>query len=372
MTRPLRVVVDATQIDNQNLGSGQYRYTADLLSGLAAEPDVRLTVLTSRRERPERFPSGPEYVCFTPLGGRGYYYRDLARLSWWLGTHGADVFHELHTNVPPWTFCPVVATVYHYFEDTQLFSTRPYRYYQWALRHRVDTIITISNATRDAFHAHLGVPLDRMRTIYLGLSHSLQPGAAPPGRRYILSPYNLSLSKNLRALVLAWPTIAAAASELELWLYGRPQVTPESEAAFDALVRELPHGDRIRRVGPIDDATLSSLFAGCALFVFPTTVEGFGYPLLEAMAHGACCVTRNASAMKEVGADAVTLVETRSPVEIAAAVTTLLADPDERRRLGARARARAELFTVERMIRDTLTTYAAVAAGQHPSGPAVL
>jgi glycosyltransferase involved in cell wall biosynthesis len=113
----------------------------------------------------------------------------------------------------------------------------------------------------------------------------------------------------------------------------------------------------------VTDAELAALYRDCALFVFPTTVEGFGYPLLEAMAHGACCVTRGASAMKEVGGDAVVLVETLHPEEIAAAAGDLLADPARRAALGQRARRRAERFTVEAMVRKTIDCYASVARG---------
>ncbi len=69
-----------------------------------------------------------QYVELAPYRGRGYYYYDVARLSWWLATHPVDVFHQPHTNIPPAKACPVVVTAYHYFDDPVLFATRPYRY----------------------------------------------------------------------------------------------------------------------------------------------------------------------------------------------------------------------------------------------------
>ncbi|HEX6463625.1 MAG TPA: glycosyltransferase, partial [Vicinamibacterales bacterium] len=156
------------------------------------------------------------------------------------------------------------------------------------------------------------------------------------------------------------PAIADRHSDLELVLYGSAQVTPEHETEFNGLVGSTAHAARIRRTGHIDDADLADLFAGCALFVFPTTVEGFGYPLLEAMYHGACCITRNASAMKEVGGDAVCLVETLNPDEIAGAANALLNEPARRAELGARAAARARRFTIEEMVGKTVECYRAV------------
>jgi len=143
-------------------------------------------------------------------------------------------------------------------------------------------------------------------------------------------------------------------------LYGRALVTPESEAEFERLLAVTDMAARVHRIGYVPDADLADLFAGCELFVFPTTVEGFGYPLLEAMAQGACCITRNASAMKEVGGDAVRLVETLNADEIASAAIALLENRAENARLGARAAERAREFTIERMIQQTVECYRSV------------
>ncbi len=367
--RRLRVAIDLTQVDNQTLGSGQFRYAVDLVAALCALDAVDLTVFGSlsrpvQELRPslDRDAARCHYVELPPHRGRAYYYRDVARLSWWLASHRVDVFHQVHTNMPPIAQCPIVVTVYHYFEHPVLFATRPYRYYLWALRRRAAAVIAISDSTRADVHQHFGVPLARMRTIHPGLSKTFVPVArAPSARPYLLSPYNLSPPKNLRSLILAWPKIAEGRPDLELVLYGQAHVTPEREAELERLLHGLPHAGRIRRVGHVTDEDLAALYGGCALFVFPTTVEGFGYPLLEAMAYGACCMTRNASAMMEIGGDAVRLVETLRPDDIAAAAIELLDNPIERVRLGQLAMQRAAPFTVERMARQTFECYLSVA-----------
>jgi glycosyltransferase involved in cell wall biosynthesis len=225
----------------------------------------------------------------------------------------------------------------------------------------VDAVIAISNATRDDFCVRFGVPRERIRTVYCGLSASLAAGdGVRRARPYILSPYNLSLPKNLRSLILAWPRIADRYPSLELVLYGRSLVTTEAEAEFERLLASTAGADRVHRVGFVSDAALADLFAGCDLFVFPTTVEGFGYPLLEAMAHGACCVTRNASAMKEIAGDAACLVETLRPDEIAEASIALLGDQARRTALSRRAADRARGFTIEAMVRNTVACYRSV------------
>jgi glycosyltransferase involved in cell wall biosynthesis len=206
-----------------------------------------------------------------------------------------------------------------------------------------------------------------MRTVHLGLSRSFATVRTGAAGAFLLSPYNLSPTKNLRSLLLAWPAIAARHPSMELILYGQAHVTPETEAEFDRLLSDRPHADRVRRIGHVTDETLAGLYAGCALFIFPTTVEGFGYPLLEAMAHGACCIIRGASAMKEVGGDATVLVETLRPGEIAAAAIELLDDPARRIALGERAKERAARFTVEAMIDKTIDCYRTVAGVRRPA-----
>jgi glycosyltransferase involved in cell wall biosynthesis len=366
--RPLSVAIDVTQVDNQTLGWGQFRYAVDLVNGIAtSDADVHLILLGSAAAPREEFAPALgrvarcRYVSLPPYRGPGQFYVEMTRLAWCLARNRVDAVHEIHTNLPFPKVCPVVVTAYHYYDDPLLFASRPHRYYRWSLRQRADLVIAISNATREDVHRHYGVPLDRMRTVYPGLSPTLSCGTG--GRRprpYLLSPYVLSVPKNLRSLIASWPAIAGRHPDVQLVLYGESHVGPDMEREFERLLGATPHADRIERVGHVDDRALADLFAGCSLFVFPTTVEGFGYPLVEAMAHGACCITRDASAMKEVGGDAVCLVETLNPTEISRAVLELLADAPRRAALTARATARAQEFTIGRMIRGTVDCYRTV------------
>jgi hypothetical protein len=189
------VAIDATQVDNQSLGSGQFRYAADLVDGLSRDGRAEITLLGSRPSPAAEFvpavQRGVRYVSFPPHAGAGYYYRDVVRLSWWLRRERPDVLHELHTNIPPLAPCPVVITVYHYLDDRALFASRPYRYYLWALR-RAARVITLSDATQDDYARHVGIPRERMQTVHLGLSKSFEPPADRVEGSYVLSPYNLS------------------------------------------------------------------------------------------------------------------------------------------------------------------------------------
>jgi glycosyltransferase involved in cell wall biosynthesis len=182
----------------------------------------------------------------------------------------------------------------------------------------------------------------------------------------IVSPYNLDPRKNLDALLEALARVKDRHVGLDVALFGRTAVTSEREAHFERRLRELGLEATVRRTGPLSDTDLLQLYRDADVFVFPSLYEGFGLPVLEAMAAGACVVARGASAMSEVLGDAGVSVETTDPAASAAAISSLLDDPARRGDLGERARARAATFTVARMAEGTWRSYLA-ALGRTPA-----
>jgi glycosyltransferase involved in cell wall biosynthesis len=110
--------------------------------------------------------------------------------------------------------------------------------------------------------------------------------------------------------------------------------------------------------GWIDQPDLEGLFALAQVFVYPSLMEGFGMPVLEAMAREVPVACSNLSALPEVAGDAAELFDPRDPAAIAAAVERLLNDPARRAELIERGRARPPLFTWERAAEGTLESYA--------------
>ncbi|MCP3963838.1 MAG: glycosyltransferase family 4 protein [bacterium] len=120
-------------------------------------------------------------------------------------------------------------------------------------------------------------------------------------------------------------------------------------------------------LSPRDDGELAALYSAAAVFAYPSLAEGFGLPVLEAMACGAPVVTSNRSSMPEVAGDAARLVDPDDTAQIRQALDDLLRRPDERNRLAALGRERAASFSWIETARQTLDLYLRVAAG---SGPA--
>jgi glycosyltransferase involved in cell wall biosynthesis len=245
--------------------------------------------------------------------------------------------------------------------------SRPYRLFRWAVCNQVQRVICISQRTADDVTRLWRINPGRLDVIHLGTSFLDSPAVtAVPGvaaeDRIVLSCYNLEPRKNLASLLRAFARCHSAG--VRLVLYGKSAVTPDRERDFDVLVRELGIGPAITRTGYVSDEQLGWLFRRAEVFVFPSLYEGFGYPVLEAMAAGTCVIARRASAMAEVVGPAGVLVETTDPEQITCALNRLLGDPNERERLRQQAAVRAQRFTIRQMAEQTLQTYTAVLAAK--------
>ena len=125
------------------------------------------------------------------------------------------------------------------------------------------------------------------------------------------------------------------------------------------LVGRLPEGVscRVRSLGEVAENDLHALYAGASAFCYPSIVEGFGLPVLEAMAHGTPVVTSRDTAPSEIVADAGVLIDPFEESDIATALVELLADPSRAAELGRAGKARASEFTWERHIDLTVAIY---------------
>jgi glycosyltransferase involved in cell wall biosynthesis len=119
-----------------------------------------------------------------------------------------------------------------------------------------------------------------------------------------------------------------------------------------AALRSL--GDRCVLLGTVSDEALAELYRRASVFCYPSLYEGFGLPVLEAMAAGTAVVTSSTSSLPEVGGDAVVYADPYDPASIARALRGLLNSPERRAALGAAARARAATFTWERTAETVL------------------
>jgi glycosyltransferase involved in cell wall biosynthesis len=215
-----------------------------------------------------------------------------------------------------------------------------------AIARRASRIVTVSEFSRGELTELLDVDPDRVTVIPGGVGERFTPAAeqAPSlPRPYVLCVASHTARKNLAALVPAARALAAEGIDVVVAGGHRPQFARE-------------HGlEALRLLGHVDDALLPGLYAGAAAFALPSSYEGFGLPVLEAMAAGTPVVAAAAGALPETCGDAAVLVEP-SGEAFAAALTALLGDDAERERLRAAGLARAAGFTWDATARavDTL------------------
>ena len=231
---------------------------------------------------------------------------------------------------------------------------------------RLEAVITPSEAVKRELIESLGVPAAKITAIH----HGVDPDffEATPAQRQVLReehdlPEDFVLflgsmepRKNLVRLAQAFDMLPTA-------VQARYPLVIAGAGGWknDEIRTNLRRNPHIHGIGYVRRELLPALYASCSLFAFPTLYEGFGMPLLEAMAAGAPTLTANVSAMPEVAGDTAVLVDPLSVDEIAKGLLETLSDPNAAAALGDKARQRARRFTWERTAEQTLDFFAHVA-----------
>jgi glycosyltransferase involved in cell wall biosynthesis len=250
---------------------------------------------------------------------------------------------------------------------------------------RSTKMLAISRATADALIGRLPRAAAKTVVAPLGVAATLDPtppaGDAPvaaaesgdsldppgagtrlPAPGFVLAVGTLEPRKNLPRLVAAFGTLEDSLQERHpLVVVGRSGwETGQTLAALRSL------GHRCVALGYVADEDLGELYRRCDVFCYPSLGEGFGLPVLEAMAAGAAVVTSNLSSLPEVGGDAVEYVDPASVESIAAGLRRVLEDDGRRRELEQRGRVRARSFSWGRFTDTVMATLAAAAAEGRP------
>ena len=235
-----------------------------------------------------------------------------------------------------------------------------------------DAIITPSQVVRQEVIQRLGVPGDRV----VAIPEAAGPQYAPIededtlGRlrwkyrlpnRYILSVGSLEPGKNRARLIRAYARLRSEGIDSPLVIAGQPAWRYEGD--FE-LVRRLGLDEHVRFLGYVPDEEMPALYSGATLLAFPSLYEGFGLPVLEAMACGTPVVTANVSGSAEVAGDAAVLVDPKDTEALAEALGRVLSDEALRAGLRSRGLERAQQFSWQRAARQTIAVYEVVAAAK--------
>lgn len=217
----------------------------------------------------------------------------------------------------------------------------------WVLRVS-RAVVSDSEATKQEVLRHYAVPPDKVRVIYPGFDANLfhrdeAPLVASPGPEpYVLYVGNLLPHKNVFRLLEAFAMVRA---ERGCRLVIRGDGRPDYLQALRDRATALGVAETVSVIGYVPEPALRALYAGATAFIFPSLGEGFGLPLLEAMACGTPVVTSDRSALPEVAGGAALTVDPTDTAALAAAIEQVLSDPALREGLRRRGSERVRTFT---------------------------
>jgi glycosyltransferase involved in cell wall biosynthesis len=326
----VRIALDATYSVGKNL-SGVGRYSPEML--WCYRPHRLL------RSFEERLPSNcRRRLLHEPLVPRS-----------------AQVFHGMNQRLPRARLRRAVSTFHDLFVLTGEYSTLEYRLrFQEQAREaakRSDLILTVSEFTARQVEELLGVERSRLRVIPHGVRVAAARETPRTPEPIVLHVGAIQTRKNISRLVTAF---AALPKEWKLVLAG--SYGYGAEGILEEIQRSACH-DRILVLGYIEDYELERWYERAAIFAFPSLDEGFGMPVLEAMARGVPVLTSNRSALPEVSGDAALLVDPTDVEAIRTALVSLAADEGLRARLGQQGTLRAASFSWEAAVSRTWSAY---------------
>lgn len=337
----MNIALDATYSLGENL-SGVGIYSRELSNGLArAHPGRRWLYYY----RPHRF-----------LRSFGLDIPPNARRRILLESpisRPAALFHGLNQRLPRRRFRQQIATFHDLFVLTGDYSTADFRRrFADQARHaaaEADRIIAVSEFTARQVETLLNVDRARIRVVPHGVR--ALPGYPAAREKIILSVGTIQARKNTARLVQAFESVPR---DWTLVLAGSCGFGSE---AILPRIDQSPRRSQIRITGYIATSELAQWYARASIFAFPSLDEGFGMPVLEAMAAGVPVVSSNRSALPEVCGDAALLASPDDAEEIAECLRRLIGDEGLRSALIARGKARAAAFTWEKAAAATWTVY---------------
>ena len=380
-SRPPSIGIDARKLKDFGIGS----YIRNLLEAMGRRPEAaryRFRVYARRADR-DAMPPLPGNFEVVEEDSPGYSLGELTRFAFRLFRDRLDLFHATHYVLPPLrshavvTIHDIIHLLYPQFLPNRAALVYARVMIRRALR-RADRIITVSyNSKRDLVD-YFGIVPSQVDVIYNGVSPEFRPDVSEGerdrvARKYGLHrPYLLFLGgekphKNVQNVVRAF-------GEARRMQPGLPHVLalagpmPKNPARIDALISALDLSVAIARPGRIEDEDLPGLFAGADALLYPTLYEGFGLPVVEAMACGTPVLTSSTSALQEIAGGYAYLVDPLDVDAIARGILLLATDPKLRADFVELGRKRALDFSWDKAAERTLEVYAEALAGKRETG----
>lgn len=365
----MKIGIDGLVLRGRDAGS--LRYFQGLIGGLASESAEHEYLIFSNQE------------VFNSIGfpqPKNFVHRDVRGLKFLPSALKQQLYFALSSVQPlDLLHCPVFVpplsyrgkTVMTVFDLTYRLYPQTMKWtgaFWWRLlgkkgTQKADRLITISKSTKQDLCRNMQIPGEKVAVIYPYLQEKFKP---VPNAKAVLSKYGLpdlfilyvgtlERRKNIANLIRSY-ALAKQTGSLKHTLVlagGRGWLYED----IDRTIQELKLEKELVFLGHVPDEDLPALYSAADLFVFLSLYEGFGLPVLEAMACGTPVLASNVSSIPEVAGEAGVLVPPNDIERIASEMSAILADPDRCQRMSEKGLKQAHEFTRERFVRETLRVY---------------
>lgn len=379
----MHIAINGWFWNRPDTGSGQYvrRLTQALVE---ASPAGRITLIVPHGWALDALPTGVA-VERVPLRGRGHLakvYFEQRGFPQAVGRVSADLAHVPYWDGPLRSPAPVVLTIHDLiplllpaYRGGVL--ARLYTGLAAASASGAAAILTDSRAARADVLAHLGVPAERVHVVPLAAGEEYRPRRSRANDEAVRAKYGLpsqfvlylggyDVRKNVHTLLKAYTYVRDdAGAQFPLVLAGRlPQKRSPRFTDVERLLDEMALRDVVRLIGWVEEEEKPALYRLAECFVYPSRYEGFGLPVLEAMACGTPVITSEAASLPEIVGDAGFTLPPDDARGMAGAILAMLNQPHLAQMLRERGLARAAIFSWTRTAAQTWVVYQQVAAGR--------
>ncbi|MCP4418279.1 MAG: glycosyltransferase family 4 protein [Chloroflexi bacterium] len=385
LKQPTTYILDTRTVTDHFPGIGRYvSQLATHLVPLLAEDERLLLLRYLQTGSRWQLPPAGENVVYLQTAVSPFSLQQQWHIPRLLRQNEATIYHSAYYLMPYRPGVPTLLTLYDLIPEQfpQLVSPQARLLFRLATRLALragDHFLAISEATRDAFLARYTIPTTKITAVPLAADARFTPQAQTAvaslrQKQSLPNKYILYLGinkphKNLLRLIMAWKVVIEQLPDAPPLIIAGAWDTRYEEVKTAVSQHNL--NKKVRFLGPIPNEDLPTLYSGATLFVFPSLVEGFGLPVLEAMACGTAVACANNSSLPEVGGNAAAYFDPTDSQQMAKVLQNLLQDEHKRQGMSKRGLVQARKFSWQETAVATLSHYrnlaAASAVGKPPS-----
>jgi glycosyltransferase involved in cell wall biosynthesis len=353
---------------------GQYTYMASLIKSMLQLESDHEFVVYCRREIPSELDAVRDRATYHTCGFKNRKFCEQLSIPYYANRDGLDLLHTCWCRPYLYRGCNVfniMGLEWRTHPGVALHSRLNNWYYKTTIEStckKADRLIAISDFMRRTFMERMGIPEEKIRVVYLGVDLDMYYQIKEEERlstvrekyklpsRFMLFVGALLANKNLERVIRAFHTLKQDSSFEDLGFVVAGGQAWNSSPIY-GLVQELGLEDQIIFTGFIPQEDKLALYNMAEVYAFPSLVEGFGLPVLEAMACGTAVVTSNVTAMPEVAGDAAVLINPLEQEELTEALRKVLTDDALRADLVEKGLKRVHDFTWTKTAQNMLAVY---------------